>query len=56
MKKILLFVTAAFLVTGVTFADGGKKCKKKCSKECKKTCAEKKSCHKDAKKAEEKKD
>ncbi|MBC7886812.1 MAG: hypothetical protein H7Z13_02920 [Ferruginibacter sp.] len=31
MKKIFLLATAALLVTGVTFADNGKK-KKKCAK------------------------
>ena len=30
MKKVFLLATAAFLITGVTFADGGKK--KKCAK------------------------
>lgn len=49
MKKVFLLVTAALLVTGVTFADNGKK-KKKCAKG--KTCASKsvtaeKSCCKD---------
>lgn len=45
MKKALLLATAALLVTGVTFADGGKK--KKCAKG--KTCCSKhsKSCCKD---------
>ena len=48
MKKVFLLATAALLVTGVTFADGGKK--KKCAKG--KTCCEKsetaeKSCCKD---------
>ncbi len=47
MKKVFLLATAALLVTGVTFADNGKK-KKKCAKG--KTCcnkaetAEKSSC------------
>lgn len=31
MKKVFLLATAALLVTGVTFADNGKK-KKKCAK------------------------
>jgi len=46
MKKIILLATAALLVTGVTFADNGKK-KKKCAKG--KTCCTKeaKSCCKD---------
>jgi len=48
MKKVFLLATAALLVTGVTFADGGKK--KKCAKG--KTCESKsetaeKSCCKD---------
>lgn len=44
MKKVLLFAAAALLVTGVTFADNGKK-----KKECKKSCCSKsgKSCGKD---------
>ncbi len=42
MKKVFLLATAALLVTGVTFADGGKK--KKCAKG--KSCCQKttKSC------------
>lgn len=32
MKKIILLATAALLVTGVTFADNGKKGKKSCKK------------------------
>ena len=47
MKKVFVLATAALLVTGVTFADGGKK-KKCCSKG--KTCCKKdgeKSCCKD---------
>jgi len=49
MKKVFLLATAALLVTGVTFADNGKK-KKKCAKG--KTCSTKtetaeKSCCKD---------
>jgi hypothetical protein len=48
MKKVFLLATAALLVTGVTFADNGKK--KKCAKG--KTCCSKsetaeKSCCKD---------
>lgn len=48
MKKVFLLATAAFLVTGVTFADNGKK--NKCAKG--KTCSSKsetaeKSCCKD---------
>ena len=47
MKKVLLLATAALLVTGVTFADNGKK--KKCAKgkSCcskEKATAEKKAC------------
>ncbi len=38
MKKVFLLATAALLVTGVTFADNGKK-KKKCAKG--KTCCSK---------------
>ena len=40
MKKVLLLATAALLVTGVTFADNGKKAKKssKCSKKSGKSC------------------
>jgi hypothetical protein len=41
MKKVFLLATAALLVTGAVFADGGKKNKKKCAKS--KTC-----CTKDA--------
>lgn len=46
MKKVLLLATAALLVTGLTFADNGKK-KKKCAKG--KSCCSKtmKSCCKD---------
>jgi hypothetical protein len=45
MKKVILLATAALLVTGVTFADNGKK--KKCAKG--KNCCSKssKSCCKD---------
>lgn len=38
MKKVFLLATAALLVTGVTFADNGKK-KKKCAKG--KSCCDK---------------
>lgn len=34
MKKILLLATAAFLITGVSFADNGKAKKKKSGKCC----------------------
>ncbi len=54
MKKVFLLATAALLVTGVTFADNGKK-KKKCAKGktcCNKTaCAEKTSANEKAKTA-----
>jgi len=49
MKKVLLLATAALLVTGVSFADHGKK-KKKCAKGkscCTKSAAATKSCCKD---------
>ncbi|MBS1510884.1 MAG: hypothetical protein JST86_08595 [Bacteroidetes bacterium] len=53
MKKVLLLATAALLVTGVAFADNGKKKAKKCAKG--KTCCTKtasgKSCCKDKKTA-----
>lgn len=39
MKKVFLLATAAMLVTGAAFADGGKKNKKKCVKS--KTCCSK---------------
>ncbi|MBC7508949.1 MAG: hypothetical protein H7320_09405 [Ferruginibacter sp.] len=39
MKKFFLLATAAFLVTGVSFADNGKNKKKKGGKSC---------CHKSA--------
>ena len=48
MKKVFLLATAALLVTGVTFADNGKK--KKCAKGktcCSKTETAEKSCSKD---------
>ena len=32
MKKILTLAVAAMLISGVSFADGGKKCDKKCCK------------------------
>ncbi len=38
MKKLVLLATAALLITGVSFADNGKK-KKKCAKS--KTCCTK---------------
>ncbi|MEJ7589748.1 MAG: hypothetical protein WKI04_19525 [Ferruginibacter sp.] len=45
MNKILLFATAAFLVTGVSFADTGKKKNKSKGKTC---CSkDKKSCEKE---------
>lgn len=48
MKKIFLLATAAFLVTGVTFAENGKdKNKKKKSGKC---CSKGHSCKKDEKK------
>ncbi len=51
MKKLFLLATAALLVTGVTFADNGKK-----KKECKKSCCSKsgKSCSKEKEPAKEK--
>jgi len=47
MKKVFLLMTAALLVSGVTFADNGKGKKKKCAKG--KSCCSKeaKSCCKD---------
>ncbi|MEI6088475.1 MAG: hypothetical protein WCR66_12845 [Bacteroidota bacterium] len=49
MKKLLVFATAAFLFTGVAFANEGGKDKKKASgKECcKKDANGKESCKKD---------
>ena len=41
MKKVFLLATAALLVTGVTFADNGKKkkdCKNSCSSKSGKSC------------------
>jgi hypothetical protein len=55
MKKLLVLATAAFLVTGVAFAQDGKK--KECSKDKKECCkkgGKKSCCKKDGKKAEEK--
>ena len=51
MKKLLVFATAAFLFTGVAFANEGGKDKKKASgKECcKKDANGKESCKKDGK-------
>ena len=51
MKKVFLLATAAFLFTGITFADGGKK--KKCAKG--KSCCHgtSKSCCKDKSKTVE---
>lgn len=51
MKKVLLLALAGLMVTGVTFADNGKKCKKSSSC-CKK--ASKKCCKKDKEKEEKK--
>ncbi|MGC4101370.1 hypothetical protein [Ferruginibacter sp.] len=50
MKKFFLLATAALLVTGVTFADNGKKKTKKCAKGktcCTKSAATTKACCKD---------
>ena len=45
MKKVLLFATAALLITGASFAEGGKGKKKHCGKSC---CSKtSKSCCKD---------
>jgi hypothetical protein len=51
MKKFLLLATAALLITGVSFAEGGKK--KKCCKKEGKSCCKKggKSCHKSSEKS-----
>lgn len=53
MKKLLMLATAAFLFTGVAFAqDGAKKEEKKCAKGkecCKKDKKDKECCSKDAK-------
>lgn len=47
MKKVLLLVTAALLITGITFAHPGKKkkCKKgkSCSQKTTKSCCKKQS-------------
>jgi hypothetical protein len=46
MKKVFLLATAALLVTGVTFADNGKKgkkCKKSCCSKSGKSCGSKES-------------
>jgi len=54
MKKVFLLATAALLVTGVAFADNGKKKSKKCAKGktcCTKSTATGKSCCKDKKTA-----
>jgi hypothetical protein len=44
MKKILTLAVAAMLISGVSFADGGKKCDKdkKCCKKEGKCCKDKK--------------
>ena len=48
MKKVFLIATAALLVTGVTFADNGKKKKGAKGKTCcTKTTSGEKSCSKD---------
>jgi hypothetical protein len=54
MKKVFLLATAALLVTGAAFADGGKKNKKKCAKaktSCSKDMKAKGGCCKDKKAA-----
>jgi hypothetical protein len=54
MKKVFLLATAALLVTGAAFADGGKKNKKKCVKGkscCSKDMGAKKCCKDKAAKA-----
>ena len=50
MKKILLLATAAFLVTGVSFAHEGGKGKKKAKAKSSKHCGKGGSCCKDEKK------
>jgi hypothetical protein len=53
MKKIIVLATAAFLFTGVAFANNCEKCKKggkECGKECMKS-EKKDCCKKDAKTA-----
>ncbi|MEO6669205.1 MAG: hypothetical protein ABIN36_06995 [Ferruginibacter sp.] len=47
MKKIFLLATAAFLITGISFADTGKNKKKKKSSKC---CSKGHSCSKDKEK------
>lgn len=47
MKKIFLLATAALLYTGVSFADGGKKCSKCKDKTSCKKMAKGKTCSKD---------
>jgi hypothetical protein len=54
MKKVFLLATAALLVTGAAFADGGKKNKKKCAKGkscCSKEVKAKKCCKDKAEKS-----
>ena len=53
MKKILVLATAAFLVTGVAFAQEKTKAKESCTKECCKKDG-KDCCKKDEKKSEKK--
>ncbi|MBI2730425.1 MAG: hypothetical protein HYX40_06700 [Sphingobacteriales bacterium] len=45
MKKLFMLAAAAFLISGVAFANGGgKKCKKECKKEASgKSCCKKSS-------------
>ncbi|MBC7688488.1 MAG: hypothetical protein H7211_09945 [Aquabacterium sp.] len=52
MKKVFLLATAALLVTGVTFADNGKKKKGMKGKTCSKSETGEKSCCKDKKTAQ----
>jgi hypothetical protein len=51
MKKVLLFATAALLISGVSFANTDKGKKKKCAKG-KSCCQKAKECSKDKKTAE----
>ncbi len=51
MKKVLLFATAALLVSGISFANTDKGKKKKCAKG-KSCCQKAKACSKDKKTAE----
>lgn len=51
MKKVFLLATAALLVTGVTFADNGKKKKGMKGKTCSRSETGEKSCCKDKKTA-----